>query len=235
MEKRYEFADREVSLLIAKLADFFSSQLPLSGPAKQRDERLQLPTIMLSGPIDDIPEGLAGLGERQRFTLIENTRFGAYKRDPTHVERRLRRSEGQARASPPARRRGRSPTAATIEPKAKAGRGRSASSFVGHGRGRSSSTRQPTLIETDQPGATLARPPPPPPARNVTEYISADSESRHLRQLRTPGAYSQEGSQPQQHQREVMTRTFPDLLTTSLLAAASRFVTSYLRFLMMTS
>ena len=80
--KRYEFADREVSLLLAKLADFFNHQLPLSVPAKKRDERLQLPTIMLSGPIDDIPEGLAGLGERQLFTLIEKTRFGTYKRDP---------------------------------------------------------------------------------------------------------------------------------------------------------
>ena len=173
--KRYVFDDREVSLLLAKLADFFTSQLPLSVPEKERDDRLQLPTIVLTKPLDDIPEGLAGLGERQLFAMIENTRFGTYKRDPTNVERRLRRSEGQARASaPPAGRRGRSPTAAETEPKAKAGRGRSASPFVGHGRGRSSSARQPSLIETDQPGVLLARPPPPPPVRHVTEYISAE-------------------------------------------------------------
>ena len=71
--KRYEFADREVSLLIAKLADFFSSQLPLSVPEKERDDRLQLPTIMMSRPLDDVPEGLAGLGERQLFALIERS------------------------------------------------------------------------------------------------------------------------------------------------------------------
>ena len=173
--KRYVFDDREVSLLLAKLADFFTSQLPLSVPEKEKDDRLQLPTIVLTKPLDDIPEGLAGLGERQLFAMIENTRFGTYKRDPTNVERRLRRSEGQTRASaPPAGRRGRSPTAANTEPKAKAGRGRSASPFVGHGRGRSSSARQPSLIETDQPGVLLARPPPPPPVRHVTEYISAE-------------------------------------------------------------
>ena len=173
--KRYVFDDREVSLLLAKLADFFTSQLPLSVPEKEKDDRLQLPTIVLTKPLDDIPEGLAGLGERQLFAMIENTRFGTYRRDPTNVERRLRRSEGQTRASaPPAGRRGRSPTAANIEPKAKAGRGRSASPFVGHGRGRSSSARQPSLIETDQPGVLLARPPPPPPVRHVTEYISAE-------------------------------------------------------------
>ena len=45
---------------------------------------------------------------------------------------------------------------------------------MGHGRGRSSSARQPSLIETDQPGVLLARPPPPPPVRHVTEYISAE-------------------------------------------------------------
>ena len=173
--KRYVFDDREVSLLLAKLADFFTSQLPLSVPEKEKDDRLQLPTIVLTKPLDDIPEGLAGLGERQLFAMIENTRFGTYRRDPTNVERRLRRSEGQTRASaPPAGRRGRSPTAANIEPKAKAGRGRSASPFVGHGRGRPSSARQPSLIETDQPGVLLARPPPPPPVRHVTEYISAE-------------------------------------------------------------
>ena len=95
--KRYVFDDREVSLLLAKLADFFTSQLPLSVPEKEKDDRLQLPTIVLSKPLDDIPEGLAGLGERQLFAMIENTRFGTYRRDPTNVERRLRRSEGQAR------------------------------------------------------------------------------------------------------------------------------------------
>ena len=162
-------------MLLAKLADFFNHQLPLSVPAKQRDQRTQLPTIMLSGSIDDIPEGLAGLGERQLFTLIENTGFGACKRDPTNVEKRLHRSEGQARASaPPAGRRGRSPAAFTPEPKAKAGRGRSASPFVGGGRGTSSSARPTTLIETRQPGVLLARPPPPPPVRNVTDYITAE-------------------------------------------------------------
>ena len=110
--KRYVFDDREVSLLLAKLADFFTSQLPLSVPEKEKDDRLQLPTIVLTKPLDDIPEGLAGLGERQLFAMIENTRFGTYRRDPTNVERRLRRSEGQTRASaPPAGRRGRSPTA----------------------------------------------------------------------------------------------------------------------------
>ena len=55
--------------------------LPLSVPEKERDDRLQLPAIMLSRPLDDILEGLAGLGERQLFALIENTRFGTYKRD----------------------------------------------------------------------------------------------------------------------------------------------------------
>ena len=79
--KRYVFDDREVSLLLAKLADFFTSQLPLSVPEKERDDRLQLPTIVLTKPLDDIPEGLAGLGERQLFAMIENTRFGTYKKE----------------------------------------------------------------------------------------------------------------------------------------------------------
>ena len=100
------FDDREVSLLLAKLADFFTSQLPLSVPEKERDDRLQLPTIVLTKPLDDIPEGLAGLGERQLFAMIENTRFGTYKRDPTNVERRLRRSEGADTCSCTARRGG---------------------------------------------------------------------------------------------------------------------------------
>ena len=171
--KRYEFADREVSLLTAKLPDFFTQQLPLSVPRKQRDARIELPTIEMTGPIN-IPEGLAGLGERQLLALIENTRFGTYRRDPTNVERRLHQAERQARASaPPAGRRGRSPGAAAFEPKAKAGRGRSASPHVGRGRGTSSSAR-PILIETRQPGVLLARPPPPPPVRNPTDYISAE-------------------------------------------------------------
>ena len=71
------------------------------------------------------------------------------------------------------------------------------SPFVGRGRGASSSARQPTLTETDQPGVMLAWPPPPPPARNVTEYISAeewDAESRCLRQLCATGAHSQSHS-----------------------------------------
>ena len=127
----------------------------------------------MSGPIR-IPEGLAGLGERQLFAMIENTRFGTYRRDPSNVERRLHLSERQARASaPPAGRRGRSPGAAAFEPQAKAGRGRSASPRAGRGRGTSSSARSPVLMETRQAGVLLARPPPPPPVRNVTDYISA--------------------------------------------------------------
>ena len=248
--KRYVFDDREVSLLLAKLADFFTSQLPLSVPEKEKDDRLQLPTIVLTKPLDDIPEGLAGLGERQLFAMIENTRFGTYKRDPTNVERRLRRSEGQTRASaPPGGRRGRSPTAADTEPKAKAGRGRSASPFVGHGRGRSSSARQPSLIETDQPGVLLARPPPPPPVRHVTEYISAEEwdairapESGHAVALVTTLLLLQhrrEGSRPQQRHREVTTtmassslgfRTSPGLQAMCRLVVSSRFVIGCCRF-----
>ena len=66
-----------------------------------------------------ISEGLAGLGERELSTLIENTRVGTCKRDPTNVEKKIRRAEQQARASvPPA---DRSPGYfAAMEPKAKA-------------------------------------------------------------------------------------------------------------------
>ena len=77
--KRYVFDDREVSLLLAKLADFFNSQLPLSVPEKERDARIRLPDLVLTKPLHDLPEGLSGLGDRQLFALIENTRFGTYK------------------------------------------------------------------------------------------------------------------------------------------------------------
>ena len=50
--KRYEFADREVRLIVAKLADFFNHQLLLS---VLRDCRNQLPNIVIADEIK-IPE-----------------------------------------------------------------------------------------------------------------------------------------------------------------------------------
>ena len=162
--------------MITKKADFFYHQLPLSVPPNKRDERIKLPEIKIANSVD-VPEGLAGLGERQLFVLIENTRFGTYRRDPTNVEKRSRASERQAHASaPPAGRRGRSPTSTAMEVRAEAGRGRSASPYAGKGRG-SSSSRPAHMIQEVRPGILMARPPPPPPVatmRNVTDYISAE-------------------------------------------------------------